>query len=59
MKKRYLSPKSIEIILFSEPLMNVLSSEQGGAGIGNGSAGDSDPELVGHRRGTWGNLWCE
>ena len=23
------------------------------------SAGDSDPELVGHRRGTWGNLWCE
>lgn len=59
MKKRYLSPESIEIVLLTEPLMNVTSGEQDGAGVGNGTAGDGNPDLHGRRRGVWGDLWCE
>ena len=48
----------METIEFAaEVLMNVTSGETDGAGIGDGSANDDDPELINHRRGVWGNRW--
>ena len=59
MKKTYLSPETLDVKLVSEPLMNVVSGETiGGAGTGEGSAGDEDSEeAAGKHRGSWGNLW--
>ena len=57
MKKIYSSPRTINIELHSEPLMNVTSGEQAGAEVGSGSAGDKYPDLSGTRRGVWGDLW--
>ena len=57
MKKIYSTPQSIKIELSSEPLMNVTSGEQTGAGVGNGNAGNNTPDLSGKRRAEWGNLW--
>ena len=57
MKQTYIKPEAEVINFESEVLMNITSGEQTGAGVGNGSASDSDPELAHHRRGTWGNLW--
>ena len=57
MKKNYLKPKTINVELISEPLMNAVSGEQTGAGTGSGSAGAEDPEVAAPSRGEWGNLW--
>lgn len=57
MRKKYVSPNSMEIKLMIEPIMNITSTEQGSAGTGSGSAGDEDPEVAGKHRGNWGNLW--
>ena len=57
MKKSYLTPESTELKLISEPIMNVISGETGGAGTGSGSAGDEDPEVTSRHRGEWGSLW--
>ena len=40
-----------------EALMMTASGEQGSVGTGEDEAGDNDPDLLHHRRGTWGNLW--
>lgn len=48
----------MEVVEFaSEVLMTITSGETDGTGTGDGEAGDEDPELIGRRRGTWGNLW--
>ena len=48
----------MEAVAFeSEVLMNITSGEQTGAGTGDGSADDNDPELTHRRRGSWGNFW--
>lgn len=57
MKKKYSVPETIDVELASEPLMNAVSGETTGAGTGEGSAGDGDPEVAGKHRGDWGNLW--
>ena len=57
MKKNYVSPETAELKLVCEPVMNVVSGETTGAGTGEGSAGDEDPEVAGKSRGEWGNLW--
>lgn len=57
MKKKYSPPKSMNVELISEPLMNVVSGEQTGAGTGEGSAGDETPEITAPNRGDWGSLW--
>lgn len=59
MKKRYTSPITVECKLLSEPLMLVISGETGGTQVGNGTAGDSTPDLVAQKRGEWGNLWAK
>ena len=57
MKKNYLSPETMNIKLMTEPLMQIVSGETiEGPGVGEGSAGDDDPEVAGKNRG-WGNVW--
>lgn len=43
--------------LETEPMMNVASTETGGAGVGNEPVGGNTPDLSGSNRGTWGDLW--
>lgn len=58
MKKNEYSAPMIEVVEIAYPqLMSTVSSEQSGAGTGEGEADDSDPELGGRRRGVWGNFW--
>ena len=57
MKKNYVSPELAELKLICEPVMNAVSGETTGAGTGNGTAGDEDPECARRGRGEWGNLW--
>ena len=59
MKEKYSIPQTVIVELHSEPLMSVTSGEQGGVGVGGGTAGDGNPDLSACRRGVWGNLWCE
>lgn len=60
MKKDYITPM-IEVVQLDpeQSLMNILAGSTTGAGTGDGSAGDEDPELAPEhqRRGEWGNLW--
>lgn len=58
MKKDYITPM-IEVVQLDpeQSLMNILAGSTTGAGTGDGSAGDEDPECGTKRRGTWGNLW--
>ena len=57
LKQTYIAPE-MEVVAFeSEVLMNITSGETDGAGTGEGSAGDGDPDLTHRRRGTWGNFW--
>lgn len=57
MKKEYMVP-TIEVVEFaSEILMNITSGESGQAATGSGTAGNETPDLVGRRRGSWGDLW--
>ena len=41
--------------LETEPMMNVASTETGGAGVGNKPVGGNTPDLSGSNRGTWGD----
>ena len=57
MKKQYMKPTVEAIEVAYEALMMTASGEQGSVGTGEDEAGDNDPDLLHHRRGTWGNLW--
>lgn len=41
----------------SPQLMITTSGETGETGTGSGTVGDTTPDLVRRRRGTWGDLW--
>ena len=57
MKKNYQTPSTQEVeLLTNASLMSILEGSTTGAGTGEGSADDSDPELAGKGR-QWGNLW--
>ena len=56
-KQNYTKPEIETIEFASEVLMNITSGETDGAGTGEGSADDNDPDLTHRRRGTWGNFW--
>lgn len=57
LKKIYATPASVIVELETEPLMSVLSGETSGAGVGNGTTDENDPDLSRRHRGEWGNLW--
>ena len=57
MKKKYEMPTMALVELETEPMMNVASTETGGAGVGNKPVGGNTPDLSGSNRGTWGDLW--
>ena len=58
MKKNYCTPVTQEVeLLTNASFMNVVPSSTTNAGTGNGTAGDSDPEVAGKSRGEWGNVW--
>jgi hypothetical protein len=58
MKKTYRTPVTHEVeLLTNVSLMNIVEGSTTGAGTGEGSAGDEDPEVAGKSRGEWGNLW--
>lgn len=56
-KQDYIKPETEILEFASELLMLTASGETDGAGTGDGSADDSDPELSNYRRGVWGNRW--
>ena len=57
MKKRYMAPEATNVELALSPVMTTVSGEQGNAGAGDGTVGDSTPDLSAGNRGEWGNLW--
>ena len=58
MKKNYQTPSTQEVeLLTNASLMNIVEGSTTGAGTGEGSAGDEDPEVAGKSRGECGNLW--
>ena len=57
MKKRYETPTIDLVELETEPMMNVASTETGGAGVGNKPEGGITPDLSCSNRGRWGDLW--
>ena len=58
MRKNYQTPATQEVeLLTNASLMNIVEGSTTGAGTGEGSAGDEDPEVAGKSRGEWGNLW--
>lgn len=57
MKKRYEMPTMALVELETEPMMNVASTETGGAGVGDKPVGGNTPDLSGSNRGMWGDLW--
>ena len=60
LKQTYIAPEIETIEFASEVLMNITSGETDGAGTGEGSAGDGDPDLTNYcRRGTWGDFWSQ
>lgn len=59
MKKRYETPIVALVGLEAEPMMNVASTETGGAGVGNKPVDGNSPDLSGSNRGVWGDLWSE
>lgn len=58
MKKNYVTPslETIEI-LGKDAIMNVISNETVGAGTGEGSSNDQDPDLSRKLGGSWSNVW--
>ena len=57
MKKEYTTP-TVEVVEIAYPqLMSAISGEQSDVGLGDGTTDDNDPDLVGRRRGVWGNFW--
>ena len=56
MKKEYQKPYTTKIELTTSHFMITASGESGNTSIGNGYAGDNDPDLSAHSRGVWGNL---
>lgn len=59
MKKRYEMPTMALVDLETEPMMNVTSTETGGAGVGDKPVGGNTPDLSGINREMWGDLWSE
>lgn len=57
MSKKYLKPQVVCVELVSSPLMLTMSNETGNAGVGDGSAGDGTPDLVGINYNDWDNIW--
>ena len=57
MKKNYVMPTVEAVEVEIESLMTAVSGETGGAGTGDGTSGNDDPDLAGGRRGSWGNFW--
>lgn len=57
MKKRYEMPTIALVELEAEPMMNVTSTEIGGADVGDKPVGGNTPDLSGSNRGVWGDLW--
>ena len=57
MKKEYKKPAVLPVELETEVIMTTTSAEQGSANVGNKPVGGDTPDLVGTRRGEWGNLW--
>lgn len=58
LKKKYMTPAAEVMEFASEVLMNITSVETGEIGTGGSDqVGDETPDLVGRRRGSWGNLW--
>ena len=57
MKKEYKKPSAFAVQLETEVIMTTTSAEQGSASVGNKPVGGNTPDLVGARRGEWGNLW--
>ena len=57
MKKGYKKPSALSVQLETEVIMTITSAETGGANVGNKPVGGNTPDLAGHHRGDWGNLW--
>ena len=57
MKKEYKKPSAFAVQLETEVIMTTTSAEQGSANVGNKPVGSDTPDLVGTRRGEWGDLW--
>ena len=57
MKKGYKKPTAFAVQLETEVIMTTTSAEQGSANVGNKPVGSDTPDLVGTRRGEWGDLW--
>ncbi len=55
-KKSYIAPVIREIILHSEPIMQITSTPTENAGVGNKPVGGDTPDLIKGRR-EWGGLW--
>ena len=57
MKNEYKKPVAESVLLETEVIMTTTSAEQGNANVGNTPVGGNTPDLVGTRRGEWGDLW--
>lgn len=57
MRKEYRTPVAELLQLEVKPIMTTTSAEQGNANVGDKPVGGDTPDLVGTRRGEWGNLW--
>lgn len=61
MKKEYLEPTmeitEIELSSIIATSNGTTEGESGQAGTGSGQVGNETPDLAGHRRGGWGDLW--
>ena len=57
MKKIYIKPCIIDIMLEIEPVMTASSSEMGGINVGDKPVGGETPDLYNRRRNDWGDIW--
>ena len=57
MKKKYLTPKIRCTKILTSPLMLTASGNTGNTGVGEGSAGNNTPDLIGRDLGDWDNIW--
>lgn len=57
MKKNYFNPNATFVEIEIDTVMNTVSGEKGGAGVGGGTAGNETPDISVEKRGEWGNLW--
>lgn len=60
-KKEYLEPTmeitEMELSSIIATSNGTTEGESGQVGIGSGQVGNETPDLVGRRRGSWGDLW--